>query len=150
MIRYRPTTYDPRFKTITVSVEALDTLVSAGDYPSYVHAGGTTAPRLPWQVQAFHISRYYDRLAEVTVDEVANRPVVRLSENDERHEGRSPVIVVDGLETIAAFRDADVMSVDVEVPGRQWEEIEARLINRGALRPRYRSTETPVHPGERA
>lgn len=131
MIKYHPTTFDTLFKTISVSVVALDTLVCADDYPSYIRAGGTTAPELPWQVQALHISRYYDRLAEVTVEEVANRPVVRLSDNDERQEGRAPVIVVDGLETIASLRDAGIQTVDVEVPWWQRQEIEARLINMG-------------------
>lgn len=132
MIRYRPTTCDRRFKAITVSIEALNALVCADAYPTYIRAGGIPVSHLPWQVQAFHVSRYYDRLAEVAVDKVANRPVVRISDNDEQQDGRPTVIVVDGLETIAALRDAGVMSVDVEVPWRQWEEIEARLINRGA------------------
>lgn len=131
MIRYRSTTCDRRFKAITVSVEALNALVCADEYPTYIRAGVTTAPELPWQVQGFHISRYYDRLAEVAVDEIASRPVVCLSDHDERQEGRPPVIVVDGLETIAAFRDAGIRTVEVEVPWWQRQEIEARLINMG-------------------
>lgn len=131
MIRYRSTTCDRRFKAITVSVEALNALVCADEYPTYIRAGGTTAPELPWQVQAFHISRYYDRLAEVAVDEVVYCPVVRLSDNYECQEGRPPVIVVDGLETIAALRDAAILTVEVEVPWWQRQEVEARLINMG-------------------
>jgi len=131
MIRYRPTTSDRRFTTITVSVGALDKLMCADDGASYIRAGGIPAPEIPWQVQALHISRYYDRISEIIVDEVANRPMVRLSDNDEQQEGMSAVIVVDGLETIAALRFAGVLRVDVEVPWREREEIEARLINMG-------------------
>lgn len=129
MIRYRPTTCDRRFTTITVSVDALDKLMCADDGASYIRAGGIPAQDIPWQVQALHVSRYYDRLAEVTVEEVANRPVVRLSDHDERQEGAAAVIVVDGCESIAALRDAGVRTVDVEVPWWQREEVEARLIN---------------------
>lgn len=131
MIRYRPTTCDRRFKAITVSVEVLNALVSAEDDPTYIRAGGLTDGRLPSHVQAFHLSRYYDRLGEIQVDRMAQRPVVRLSDDDERQEGRPPVIVVDGLETIAALRDAAILTVEVEVPWWQRQEIEARLINMG-------------------
>lgn len=130
MIRYSPTTYDTQFKTITVSVEALDALGRTDDTPSYIRPGGIPAPDLPWWIQAFHISRYLECIGEIEVDRLARRPVVRLSNNDERQDGRSAVIVVDGLESIAALRDAGVSLVDIEVPWREREEIEARLINR--------------------
>lgn len=131
MIRYRSTTCDRRFKAITVSIEALNALVCVDEYPTYIRAAGTTAPELPWQVQAHHVERYCDRFAEVSVDEIANRPVVRLTDNDEQLDGRPPVIVVDGLETIAALRDAGIRTVEVEVPWWQRQEIEAHLINMG-------------------
>ena len=127
MIRYRPTTCDSRFRTITVNVTALDKMIAADGFPFHIGVDGRTDDRLPWQVQAFHQGRYCDRFAEVSVDEIAQRPVVRLSVDDERAAGRSPITVEDGLETLAVFRDLKIQQINIEVPWEQAVQIEARL-----------------------
>lgn len=127
MIRYRSTTCSRRFRTITVNVASLDKMIRRDGFPFHIGADGRTDDRLPWQVQAYHAERYCDRFAEISVDEIAQRPVVRLSMDDERADGRSPITVVDGLETLAAFRDLGIEQIDIEVPWEQASQIEARL-----------------------
>lgn len=127
-MRYQPTTFDRRFRTITVSVEALDAMISRDGFPFYVGAEGHTDDRLPWQVQSFHRSRYCDRFAEISVDEVAQHPVVRLSMSDERTNGRSAITLVDGLETLAVFKDLGIEQIEIEVRSSQAAEIESRLL----------------------
>lgn len=127
MITYRTTANDKRFTTIAVSTMVLDEMIGQNGFPFHVGSEGTTDSRLPWQVQAFHIERYCDRFAEITVDEVVAHPVLRLSRADEISEGRSSITVIDGLETIAALRDAGIDQIEVEVLRREAVEIEARL-----------------------
>lgn len=127
MIRYRPTTCSRRFRTITVNVAALDKMISRDGFPFHIGADGRTDDRLPWRVQAHHAERYCDRYAEITVDEIAQRPVVRLSMDDELSIGRSPITVEYGLETLAVFRDFGIEQIDIEVPWEQAIQIEARL-----------------------
>jgi hypothetical protein len=110
-----------------VSVVALDKMISSDGFPFHIGADGRTDDRLPWRVQAYHAERYCDRFAEVSVDEIAQRPVVRLSMDDERAAGRSPITVEDGLETLAVFRDLGIEQIDIEVPWEQANQIEARL-----------------------
>lgn len=127
MIRYRSTTCSRRFKTITVNVASLDEMIRRDGFPFYLGANGHTDDRLPWQVQAHHTERYCNRYAEVSVDEIAQHPVVRLSMDDELAAGRSPITVEDGLETLAVFRDLGIEQIDIEVPWEQAVQIEARL-----------------------
>jgi len=127
MIRYKPTTYSRRFTNITVSVAALNKMISPDGFPFYIGAGGRTDDRLPWHVQAYHTERYCDRFAEVSVDRVAQRPVVRLSMPDEVAIGRSPITVENGLETLAVFHDLRIERIEIEVLWGQAAQIEARL-----------------------
>lgn len=127
MIRYRPTTCSGRFTTITVDVTALDKMIRRDGFPFHIGADGRTDDRLPWQVQAYHVERYCNSFAEVSVDEIAQHPVVRLSIDDERAAGRSPITVEDGVETLAVFRDLGIEQIDIEVPWEQAVQIEARL-----------------------
>lgn len=127
MIRYKPTTCSRRFTNITVSVSALDEMISRDGFPFYIGAGGRTDDRLPWHVQAYHAERYCDRFAEVSVDRVAPRPVVRLSMPDEVAIGRSPITVENGLETLAVFHDLGIERMEIEVLWGQAAQIEARL-----------------------
>lgn len=127
MIRYRPTTCDSRFRIITVNVTALDKMIRRDGFPFHIGADGRTDDRLPWWVQAYHAERYCNRFAEVSVDEIAQHPVVRLSMDDELAAGRSPITVEDGLETLAVFRDLGIEQIDIEVPWEQAIQIEARL-----------------------
>lgn len=128
MIRYLSTTCSRRFTTITVDVATLDSMIAADGFPFHIGADGHTDDRLPWQVQAYHAERYCNRYAEVSVDEIAQRPVVRLCMDAERAAGRSPITVEDGLETLAVFRDLGIQQIDIEVPWEQAIQIEARLI----------------------
>lgn len=59
---------------------------------------------------------------------VAARAMVRLSDADEIAAGRDAITVVDGLETIAALRDAGLSMIEVEVLWLEAAEIEARLV----------------------
>jgi hypothetical protein len=128
MIRYRPTTHDRRFTAITVSVEVLDTMIAKDGFPFHVGSEGSIDPRLPWQVQAYHVERYCDRFAEISVDEVAQRAVARLSMSAERTSGRSAITLVDGLETLAVFKDLGIEQIEIEVPWSEAAEIESRLL----------------------
>ena len=128
MITFKPTTNDHRFTTITIDAEHLDATIAKDGFPFHVGSEGRTDSRLPWQVQAHHIERYCHRFAGIVVDDVTARPVIRLSDADEITAGRSAITVVDGLETIAALRDAGVVMIEVEVLSREAAEIEARLM----------------------
>ena len=127
-MRYQPTTCDRRFTAITVSVLALDAMISRDGFPFWIGSEGGTDPRLPWQVQAFHRSRYCDRFAEISVDEIAHCPVARLSQADERNEGRSAITLMDGLETLAVFKELAIEQIEIEVPWSEAIEIESRLL----------------------
>jgi hypothetical protein len=48
--------------------------------------------------------------------------------DDEIAEGRAWITLVDGLETVAVFRDLGFDSIEIEVPWEQAAEIEARLM----------------------
>lgn len=127
MIQFRSTTNDRRFRVVTIDADRLDATITKDGFPFHVGSEGKIDPRLPWQVQAHHIERYCNRFAEITVDSIAARPVVRLSDTDEIASGRAAITVVDGLETIAALRDAGFAMIEIEVLWREAAEIEARL-----------------------
>lgn len=128
MIMFQPTTDDHRFAKITVSAATLNAMTCKDGFPFHVGAGGEIGTHLPQHVRTFHNSRYCDRYAEIMADRTARRPVLRLSDRDEIAAGRSPITVVDGLETIAALIDAGIDLIEIEVLRSQATEIEARLI----------------------
>ena len=117
------------FKLTHVDVQVISDLFQLDGYPNYIGCDGETPKNLPVHLKKIHEDRYVRRYSQIYKNGKVLRPLLRLSSTEEQNEyGWGPLFLLDGRHRIAVLRDLGVTEIEVEVPWRETQHIEALFL----------------------